>query len=181
MPTCRSGAARALTWVVMKIGWLVTGEFVTWLAFCMICTGRNTGWVTIVPRPEAGFWVRISGCPPCWTRGLPAGRKQKYSKSLACQVEMLLTHSAGSFSLQNLNEFSRACLESKLVKLTNPSTHRFNAHSYVRISPSCLGTSCSKPLALSNLTDWLCWLLHALWTQPQQLKKIFFLLSLTIK
>jgi len=61
----RSGDARAPTWVVMKMGWLVTGEFVTWLAFCMICTGLNTGWVTMVPRPEVGFWVRIRGCPPC--------------------------------------------------------------------------------------------------------------------
>lgn len=46
---------------------------------------------------------------------------------------------------------------------------------------SCLRTRWSKPFAPSNLRDWLPCFLHALWTQPQQLKKIFFLVSLTIK
>lgn len=61
-----------LTCVVINIGCEATGELVTWLAFCMTCTGLNTGWVTIVPRPGAGFWVRMSGCPPCCTKELPA-------------------------------------------------------------------------------------------------------------
>lgn len=51
--------------MVMKMGWLATGEFVTWLAFCMICTGRSTGCVTMAPSPEAGFWARMRGCPLC--------------------------------------------------------------------------------------------------------------------